>query len=72
MPDLDERALRLLSYFAWEHLPPRLQDVSRPFCDLAHLAAEQIKDGDPGQVEMMLQHLLAAKDAAVRAAVTLH
>jgi hypothetical protein len=26
----------LLQFFAYEHLPPELRDVSLPFCDLAH------------------------------------
>jgi len=26
----------MLQFFAYAHLPPHLQAVSKPFCDLAH------------------------------------
>jgi hypothetical protein len=31
----------ILKYFAYEHLPPKLQEVSRPFCELARSIAEK-------------------------------
>lgn len=54
----------LLRFFAYEHLPQVLQDVSRPFADLAqHVAA------GPSNAETTtaLRKLLEAKDCAVRA-----
>lgn len=54
----------VLQFFQFSHLPQHLQDVSRPFCELA----ERIADG-PGNAEttVALRKLLEAKDAAVRA-----
>lgn len=58
----------LLRFFAYEHLPPGLQEVSKPFCDLAHLLAHTLTDPREGTVAV--RKLLEAKDAAVRAAIT--
>jgi hypothetical protein len=57
----------LLQFFAYEHLPPHLQEVSRLFHDLAH----QIEENLPGNPEktVALRKLLEAKDCAVRAAL---
>ncbi len=54
----------VLQFFTFTHLPTHLQDVSRPFCELA----ERIADG-PQNAEstVALRKLLEAKDAAVRA-----
>lgn len=54
----------VLQFFAFAHLPPHLQEVSKPFCELA----EKIADG-PSNAEatVALRKLLEAKDAAVRA-----
>lgn len=57
----------IMQFFAYEHLPPKLQDVSRPFGELA----QQIVDTLPRNPErtVALRKLLEAKDAAVRALV---
>jgi hypothetical protein len=57
----------ILQFFAFEHLPPKLADVSRPFFGLAH----QITATLPRNPErtVALRKLLEAKDAAVRAAL---
>lgn len=57
----------ILQFFAYAHLPPHLQAVSKPFGDLAH----QIVDTLPRNPErtVALRKLLEAKDAAVRALV---
>lgn len=56
----------ILQFFAFEHLPPHLQDVSRPFSDLA----ERIAEGPTNpETTVALRKLLEAKDAAVRAVV---
>jgi hypothetical protein len=70
----------ILQFFSYEHLPPHLQAVSKPFCDLARLivAAEGFElTGHPVQFPLprnpertvALRKLLEAKDAAVRALV---
>ena len=55
----------ILQFFAYEHLPERLQGVSRPFGELA----KEIADNLPRNPERTaaLCKLLEAKDAAVRA-----
>lgn len=36
----------ILQFFAYEHLPPALQEISKPFCDLARsLVNELSKEG---------------------------
>lgn len=64
MPDQREQ---ILKYFSWEHLPADLQDVSRPFGELA----EDIVADLPRNPErsVALRKLLEARDAAVRAAL---
>lgn len=54
-------------FFAWAHLPPHLQAVSKPFADMA----EKIVTNLPRNPErtVALRKLLEAKDAAVRAVV---
>lgn len=57
----------ILRYFHYAHLPPFLQEHSKPFCDLAR----RIIDTLPRNPErtVALRKLLEAKDAAVRANV---
>jgi len=59
---------RLLPYFAYDHLPEDLQEVSRPFARLAQKIAG--RPGDDAEQTVALRKLLEAKDAAVRAEVT--
>lgn len=56
---------RILRHFAFAHLPPHLQAVSRPLCELAHQMAEQLPM-DP-ETTVGLRKLLEAKDCFVRA-----
>ena len=58
----------ILKYFRYEHLPVHLQNISRPFEELARLIANT-PDMDIGESEVALRKLLEAKDAAVRAAL---
>lgn len=55
----------IMQFFAYEHLPEHLQEVSRPFGYLA----QRIVDTLPRNPErtVALRKLLEAKDAAVRA-----
>ncbi len=57
----------IMQFFAFAHLPPHLQEVSRPFCELA----DSIVIALPRNPErtVALRKLLEAKDAAVRALV---
>lgn len=56
----------VLDFFAYEHLPPHLAAVSRPFAELAHNVATTLEGPE---VTVGLRKLLEAKDCAVRAAI---
>ena len=55
----------MLQFFKYEHLPPHLQAISKPFGELAHLMVASL----PMNPELTagLRKLLEAKDCAVRA-----
>jgi len=55
----------IIKYFAYEHLPAYLQEVSKPIGDLAKLMDESLPDGP--EKSAGLRKLLEAKDALVRA-----
>lgn len=55
----------ILQFFAYEHLPTHLQDVSKPFGELASVLAAVLPRNPERTVA--LRKLLEAKDAAVRA-----
>lgn len=57
----------ILRYFAYQHLPEKLQRVSMPFADLAAIVEHSLPAGPEKSVA--LRKLLEAKDAAVRAAL---
>ena len=54
-----------LQFFQYAHLPPHLQDVSKPFGDLAAKLVADLPAND--QLYLALTLLLQSKDAAVRA-----
>ncbi len=54
-------------FFAYAHLPQHLQDVSKPFHDLAKLIVRDVPRNPERTVA--LRKLLESKDAAVRARV---
>ncbi len=56
-----------LKHFAYEHLPERLQAVSRPFRELAIKLVMELEDGP--ERTTALRKLLEGKDAAVRAKI---
>lgn len=58
---------KILDYFKWEHLPKHLQDISKPFCELAFEMAVKLPKN--GETITCLRKLLEAKDCAVRSAV---
>lgn len=55
----------IIKYFAYQHLPAHLQEVSKPIGDLATLMDEMLPDG--AEKSAGLRKLLEAKDALVRA-----
>jgi hypothetical protein len=60
--------MHIMPYFSYDHLPPHLQAVSKPFGDLAEFLVNNVFDCP--QRDVALQKLLEAKDAAVRAKLT--
>lgn len=58
----------LLEFFAYEHLPERLQAISAPFHRLAHELADNPELEGP-ELTVALRKLLESKDCAVRAAL---
>lgn len=68
--------VEILEFFKYDHLPPKLQEISKPFCLLAFAivgtelpAGTSIQFPLPSNAErsVALRKLLEAKDAAVRA-----
>jgi hypothetical protein len=69
----------ILQFFAYSHLPPHLQMVSKPFCQIAYAIVNGNGSEESGAVTtggalprnpertVALRKLLEAKDAAVRA-----
>lgn len=55
----------LLQFFAYEHLPPHLQAVSKPFGNLATMIVTTLPRNPERTVA--LRKLLESKDCAVRA-----
>lgn len=56
----------ILQFFVFVHLPPHLQDVSKPFTDLANQIMKLPRNPER---TVALRKLLESKDAAVRAAI---
>jgi len=65
-PPLDPRT-KMLKWFAFAHLQPELQKVSKEFNSFAYWMMENIPAGV--EATEALRHLLMAKDCAVRAAM---
>jgi len=55
----------ILKYFSYEHLPEKLQMVSKPFAELANKIVDELSRNPERTVA--LRKLLEAKDCAVRA-----
>lgn len=58
---------QIMKYFAYDHLPEKLQVVSKPIGDLAKQMDDVIPDG--AEKSAGLRKLLEAKDCLVRAAL---
>ena len=57
----------VLNFFKYNHLPEKLQKISKPFCELAITVATTNPDSQ--ETTVALRKLLESKDAAVRAAL---
>lgn len=57
----------IMQFFAFDHLPEKLQEVSRPFHATATWVTQNVARNPERTVA--LRKLLEAKDAAVRAAI---
>lgn len=57
----------IMKYFEYKHLPDKLQEVSKPTCELAQLMEDTLPDGP--EKSAGLRKLLEAKDCLVRAAL---
>lgn len=57
----------IMKYFEYAHLPPHLQAVSKPICDLAQEMDDLLDDGP--EKSAGLRKLLEAKDCLVRASI---
>lgn len=60
----------MLQFFGYEHLPPHLQEVSKPFSDLAHKIVAELPQNPERTVA--LRKLLEAKDCAVRSLIAVN
>jgi hypothetical protein len=60
----------IAQFFTYEHLPPHLQVVSKPCAELAAAMVDALPDGP--ELTAGLRKLLEAKDAFVRAALSLN
>ncbi len=56
----------IMRYFEYAHLPPKLQEVSKPFCELAQVIAA---NSSGPETSAGLRKLLEAKDCIVRASL---
>lgn len=61
---MDNKRHPLMQFFAYAHLPPHLQAISKPFGELAEQVAAL--PSNPEQT-VALRKLLESKDCAVRA-----
>lgn len=67
MTSLHPATAAVLRHFAYDHLPAHLQEVSRPFHDLAHQLADTVSGPE---LTTALGHLFNAKNWAVVAALS--
>lgn len=56
-----------MKHFEFQHLPPHLQEVSKPICKLAQRLFDELPDGL--EKSAGLRKLLEAKDCFVRAKI---
>lgn len=61
----DKKEHYMMQFFKYEHLPEKLQAVSKPFCDLAKLTDTTLPENP--EKSAAFRKILEAKDCAVRA-----
>lgn len=66
MGDKHPAVEHILQFFKFDHLPAKLQEVSKPFSELAWWVSGL---GDNAETTTALRKLLEAKDCAVRSAL---
>lgn len=54
----------IMKYFTYDHLPPKMQEISKPICELANQMDSTLPDGP--EKSAGLRKLLEAKDCFVR------
>mgnify|MGYP006349697699 FL=1 len=57
----------IMRFFKYDHLPEKMQAVSKPFCELADKLVLTMPES--AELSVALRKLLEAKDAAVRASL---
>ena len=57
----------LMQFFAYEHLPEKMQTISKPFGELAKMINENLPNNP--EKTTALRKLLEAKDCAVRSTI---
>ncbi|RVD44663.1 hypothetical protein EN742_01655 [Mesorhizobium sp. M4A.F.Ca.ET.020.02.1.1] len=62
---IEQPAEHVMQFFAFDHLPPTLKEISKPFGRMAEDIVRTLPRNQ--QRTMALNKLLEAKDAAVRA-----
>jgi hypothetical protein len=62
---VDHYDAALIQFFSYDHLPPRLAELSRPFHSMATIIVDRLPPNP--ERTMALRKLLEAKDCAVRA-----
>lgn len=65
MTPLNPAIEHVLQFFAFEHLPANLQEISKPVAELAHAMVGRLPQNQ--EVTVGLRKLLEAKDCFVRA-----
>ncbi len=66
-PNPPLQAEHIAQFFSYAHLPEKMQQVSKPFGDLAQMILDTVPRNPERTVA--LRKLLEAKDAAVRASI---
>lgn len=64
---MDPERNPILRYFVYDHLPEKLQEISRPFSQMAEFLDSTLPRNP--ETSTALRKLLEAKDAAVRSAL---
>ena len=65
LPTRKKTIMNLIQFFEYEHLPAHLQEISKPFGDLAKQMVSLLPMNP--ETTVMLRKLLESKDCAVRA-----